>query len=440
MLFQSINQRNTNNPEIRRIPMTTIPNHDLKHEHIKCCQVCGSEKLNFVIDLGHQPPCDSLLTQNQLNKAENYYPLRMYQCTSCSLAQIDYVVPPEVLFYAEYPYRSGITSTLADNLRGTGFMAVEKFSLQPQDLAIDIGSNDGTLLSGFKDAGLQVLGIEPTNICQIANENGIRTIQKFFSEEIAGEVVAEFGHASVVTAANMFAHVEKLGSLIRGVEQLLKDGGVFISESHYLPSLLEKVQYDSIYHEHLKYYTLKSLIQLFSYYNFTVIDVELIENYGGSIRVYAVKGRGRPVSPAVAELLDVEEQQGIYTFAPFEFFVDRVRNSKAALLELMVNAKRDKKTIVGVGCPGRSSTLVNYCGIDKEMMPYIAEQSTSLKLGLYLPGKHIPIIDEKEMLENQPDYALILSWHYWEPIVKNLRKKGLKSKIVIPLPELRILD
>jgi hypothetical protein len=349
-------------------------------------------------------------------------------------------VPPEILFYAEYPYRSGITPTLAENLRSTGFKAIERFSLSSQDLAIDIGSNDGTLLSSFRDKGLRVLGVEPTNISQIAIANGIPTLQAFFSEEVARNIVAEHGNASVVTAANMFAHVAGLGSLIRGVELLLKDGGVFISESHYLTDLLETVQYDSIYHEHLKYYSLRSLIQLFSYYNFTVIDAERIENYGGSIRVYAAKGKNLPVSQAVADILADEERQGVYTAKPFHDFAEKVRKSKSDLQALIVQAKSEGKTIVGVGCPGRSSTLINYCGIDTDWMSYIAEQSTSLKLGLYLPGTHIPIIDEKEMFENQPDYALILSWHYWKPIVKKLREKGLKSKIVIPLPEVHILD
>lgn len=420
--------------------MYKTPTHDLNHGLIKGCQICGHESLEPILDLGHQPPCDSLLTKNQLNSSEAYYPLRFFRCPACSLAQIDYAVPPEILFYAEYPYRSGITPTLAENLRSTGFKAIERFSLTEQDLAIDIGSNDGTLLSSFRDKGLRVLGVEPTNISQIAIKNGIPTLQSFFSESVAKDIVATHGNASVVTAANMFAHVAGLGSLIRGVEHLLKDGGIFISESHYLTDLLETVQYDSIYHEHLKYYSLKSLITLFSYYNFTVIDAERIENYGGSIRVYAAKGKDLPVSKAVQDILAEEEAKGIYTSKPFHEFADKVRESKKELQELIVKAKAEGKTVVGVGCPGRSSTLMNYCGLDTDLVPYIAEQSTSLKLGLFLPGKHNPIIDEQEMFTNQPDYALILSWHYWKPIVKKLREKGLKSKIIIPLPNVQILD
>jgi len=414
--------------------------HDLDHGPIRKCQACGFDGLELVIDLGHQPPCDSLLTPAQLDEAENTYPLRFLRCPNCSLAQIDYAVAPEVLFYADYPYRSGITSTLAHNLRSTGFKAIEKFLLNPGDLAVDIGSNDGTLLSAFKEKGMRVLGVEPTNIANIANENGIPTIQRFFTQEVSRQVREEHGLASVVTAANMFAHVEKLGSLISGVESLLADGGIFITESHYLLDLLETVQYDSIYHEHLKYYSLKSLIRVFSEYNFTITDVDRIENYGGSIRVYAVKGRNLPISETVTRLLAEEERKGLYTSAPFKVFAERVRKSKFDLQQLLFNAKANGKTVVGVGCPGRSSTLVNYCGIDVDVMPIIAEQSSSLKLGLRLPGKHIPIVDEKLMFEEQPDYALILSWHYWRPIVKNLRAKGLKSKIIIPLPDVRVME
>lgn len=420
--------------------MSDNSRHDLDHGPIRKCQACGFDGLELVIDLGHQPPCDSLLTPAQLDEAENTYPLRFLRCPNCSLAQIDYAVAPEVLFYADYPYRSGITSTLAHNLRSTGFKAIEKFLLNPGDLAVDIGSNDGTLLSAFKEKGMRVLGVEPTNIANIANENGIPTIQRFFTQEVSRQVREEHGLASVVTAANMFAHVEKLGSLISGVESLLADGGIFITESHYLLDLLETVQYDSIYHEHLKYYSLKSLIRVFSEYNFTITDVDRIENYGGSIRVYAVKGRNLPISETVTRLLAEEERKGLYTSAPFKVFAERVRKSKFDLQQLLFNAKANGKTVVGVGCPGRSSTLVNYCGIDVDVMPIIAEQSSSLKLGLRLPGKHIPIVDEKLMFEEQPDYALILSWHYWRPIVKNLRAKGLKSKIIIPLPDVRVME
>jgi hypothetical protein len=422
------------------MPSSNIPKHDLSAGHIESCQICGSKDLKFVIDLGHQAPCDTLLTSRQLNLEEKTYPLRMFWCEDCCLAQIDYVVPPEALFYAEYPYRSGITPTLVKNLRGLSSVVAKKFGFKPPSLVIDIGSSDGTLLSGFKDAGFKVLGVEPTNIAKIANAAGINTVQNFFKEELAHEIVSKHGNASVVTASNVFAHIARLGEMIRGVEHLLSADGLFVTESHYLLDILDTVQYDSIYHEHLKFYSLKSLIRLFNFYDFTVVDAEIIENYGGSIRVFAAKGKSRPISESVNSLLAEEEKFGLYSFSKYAEFSERTIRAKHELQELSLQAFSDQKRFVGVGCPGRSSTLLNYCNMDKQLMPYIAEQSTSLKLGLHLPGKHIPIVDEKVMFEEQPEYAVMLSWHYWEPIVKKLRDKGLKSKIVIPLPELKILE
>jgi hypothetical protein len=420
--------------------MNTIPNHDLSDGHIGACQICGTGDLLPIINLGYHAPCDSLRWPAQLREPERTYPLNLLRCRECGLVQIDYAVASEELFFPEYPYRSGITSTLVGNLRSTGPTIMQRFGIGKGGLAIDIGSNDGTLLSGFKDAGMRVLGVEPTNISRIANESGIETLQEFFTEDVAKRIAAERGNADVVTAANMFAHVSKLGSLIRGVESLLGHGGLFVTESHYLMDLIDTVQYDSIYHEHLKYYSVRSIVRLFSYYDFTVVDVDRIPNYGGSIRVYAMKGKGHPVSQSVRDLLAEEDRRGLHDAPIYDTFVTRVRQSKVHLQKLIVDAQAAGKKIVGIGSPGRAATLLNYCKIDTDAMPYIAEQSTSLKLGLFMPGAHIPIIDEQVMLDEQPEYAIILSWHYWEPIVKKLRAKGLKSKIVIPLPDVRVLD
>lgn len=393
-----------------------------------------------IISLGHQAPCDSLLWPKQLNEPERTYPLNLMLCASCSLVQIDYAVAAEELFFPEYPYRSGITPALVSNLKKTGPTIVNRFNVPRNTLAVDIGSNDGTLLSGFKEADMKVLGVEPTNISRIANENGIETIQAFFYEGLAKNIIRTHGKAEVVTAANMFAHVSKLGSLIRGVETLLVEDGVFVTESHYLLDLIDTVQYDSIYHEHLKYYSVKSIAQLFSYYDFTVVDIDRIPNYGGSIRVYAQKGKNHPVGSSVTDLLKEEDRRGLYSEAIYADFASRIRKSKRQLQKLLVEALGRGERIVGIGSPGRAATLLSYCNIDVDTMSYIAEQSTSLKLGLFMPGSHVPIIDEKVMLEEQPEYAVVLSWHYWKPIVDKLRAKGLKSKIIIPLPEVRILD
>ncbi len=420
--------------------MNEKPSHDLSPGHINSCQICSAAELIPVISLGHHAPCDSLLWPAQLQQPEKTYPLNLVRCPDCGLVQIDYVVNPEELFFPEYPYRSGITSSLVNNLRSTGPTIMDRYGIATGGLAIDIGSNDGTLLSGFKDAGMRVLGVEPTNIAKIANDNGIETIQEFFGEGMAKSIVSKHGKAKVVTAANMFAHVAKLGSLIRGVEILLDNDGLFVTESHYLADLLDTVQYDSVYHEHLKYYSMRSIIRLFDYYDFTVVDVDRIPNYGGSIRVYAMKGKNQHVNESVSCLLEEETKAGLYDTPVFDRFVQQVRDSKKDLQKLVVDVCAHGGRLVGIGSPGRASTLLSYCNIDPDLMPYIAEQSTSLKLGLFMPGSHIQIVDEVRMLEEQPEYAVMLSWHYWEPIVAKLRVKGLRSKIVLPLPTVRVLE
>lgn len=420
--------------------MNKVPSHDLANGHLDACQICGSEDLIPIINLGHHAPCDSLLWPKQLMQPERTYPLNLVRCPDCGLVQIDFAVAAEELFFPDYPYRSGITSTLVGNLKSTGPTIMARFGIPEGRLAIDIGSNDGTLLSGFKEAGMKVLGVEPTNIANIANQSGIETVQAFFDEDVARKIVVSHGRAAVVTAANMFAHVSKLGGLIRGVETLLVDDGVFVTESHYLLDLIDTVQYDSIYHEHLKYYSVKSIVRLFSYYDFTVVDIDRIPNYGGSIRVYAKKGKNHPVGASVTELLKEEERRGLYSEDIYTEFAERVKASKHQLQKLLIDALGRGERVVGIGSPGRAATLLSYCNIDADMMSYIAEQSTSLKLGLFMPGSHVPIIDEKVMLEEQPEIAVVLSWHYWEPIVAKLRQKGLKSKIIIPLPEVRLLD
>lgn len=414
--------------------------HDLPVGHIDFCQICGSKNLQQVVDMGFMAPCDSLLTLPMLKQSERTYPLNVVRCRSCGLVQLDYAVDGKELFYPDYPYRSGITETLKKNLHGLSVHVEKKLALPIGALVVDIGSNDGTILEGFKSRGMRALGVEPTKIAKIAIENGIDTMNEFFSVDVARRIVERYGQASLVTAANVFAHVNELGILMEGVGCLLKDGAVFISESHYQLDILQTLQYDSIYHEHLRFYLLKPMLKLFQDYGFTVTDVERIPNYGGSIRVYATKGRGLPSSENVPRLIEEEEKRGAYEDAIYDEFRRRIEDSRKKIRSLLVRLNDDGKTVVGVGCPGRSATFLSYCGITRDLMPYIAEQSTSLKLGMYTPGTHIPVVDEAKMLAEQPDYAMILSWHYARPIIKSLRAKGLRSKIIVPLPEVQTIS
>tara|TARA_Y200000002_G_C22685001_1_gene665598 strand:- start:2395 stop:3666 length:1272 start_codon:yes stop_codon:yes gene_type:complete len=415
-------------------------NHDLSIGLQKCCQLCGSSNLNLIIDLGHTPPCDSLLTKEQLNHPEKHYPLRLFKCDDCDLVQIDYVVDPKVVFHNEYPYLGGITETLANNLKNGAKSFVKSLNLPKDGLAVDLGSNDGTFLSGFKEEGLSVLGVEPTDIAKLASKNGINTIQEFFTEKVATEIVKKHGKASILTAANMFAHVASLRDLMKGAEVLLDDGSYFITESHYLLEIQNRLQFDSIYHEHLKSYSLKDLVFLFDCYDFTLVDAERIPNYGGSIRGYAQKGKNGSQTKRLQELLLKEEEANLYDNSTWENFTKRVYKARNDCRYLITDILNEGKSICGIGCPGRASTLLSFYGLTSNEIPYIAEQSNCLKVGLFCAGQHIPVLDEQKMFDEQPEYALMLSWHYSEQIIKNLRKKGLKSKIIIPLPELKVID
>jgi SAM-dependent methyltransferase len=414
--------------------------HDVQAGKLDHCQVCGSNDLELILDLGHQPLCDSLLDKSGLNQPETHYPLRLFRCLRCSLAQLDYVVDGSVVYYPGYPYRSGITRELAAYQRAFANEAVKKINPERGSLCVDIGSNDGTLLTGFRDNGMRVLGIEPTDIAMIAGkENGIETIQAFFTEDLAASITSEYGHAGIITATNVFAHMASLGEVIRGILRLLDNRGIFITESHYLLDVLQRTQYDTIYHEHIRTYSLKSLIALFRYYELEIFDVQRTSRYGGNIRAYICRRGKFPVHENVKLLLEEEQAGGLYASPLYRTFRDRVYKSRDELMDIALKSKKDGLCFVGNSCPGRCSTLLNFCGIGPCLMPYIAEQSTSLKLGRYLPGLHIPVVDNSILFTEQPDLVVLLAWHYAEPISGQLRERGLNSTFIVPLPEVRMI-
>jgi len=415
------------------------PHHFVKTGHISSCQVCNSPKLHLILDLEHQPLCDTLLTKDMLNEPEKTYPLRMMWCEECTCVQIDYCVDGKEVFHLDYPYRSGISKPLADYQTDICLSLIKKYNLNSSDLAIDIGSNDGTLLSGFKREGIRILGVEPTNIAKYANAHGIETIQSFFDIKTSEEIKEKYGKAAVITTTNVFAHMQTIGEVIMGVYNLLEDDGVFISETHYLLDVIQGGQFDTIYHEHLRTYSLQSLIKLFDQYDFTVTDVERGSRYGGNIRVHITKGKGKPVSQNVLELLKLEKDVGLDKLETYMKFAQRVQKARLEFMDFLINIKKSGKSIVGKSCPGRASTLLNYYGVDKELIPYLAELPTSLKLGMYLPGKHIPVVNEEILLKEQPDFIVLMAWHYAEVIMKRLKAEGLKSDFVIPLPDLNIV-
>ncbi len=413
--------------------------HFIKTGHIYNCQVCNSTKLHTILDLGFQPLCDSLLSKEKLNQPEKTYPLRMVWCENCTGVQIDYCVNGSEVYHPNYPYRSGITKELAVYQESIAASLVKKYNLTSKDLVVDVGSNDGTLLSGFKKLGIRVLGVEPTNIAKIAVANGIETIQAFFDTKVSQKIKKKYGQASLIITTNTFAHMQTLGEFIMGAYNLLKDNGVFINETHYLLDVIRGGQFDTIYHEHLRTYSLKTYIRLFDQYDFTVTDAERGDRYGGNLRVYATKGKGRKVSPEVKKILKLEEDFGLGKLETYLKFARRVKKARVAFMEFLLKTNIAGKHIVGNSCPGRCSTLLNYYAVDSELLPYLAEQPTSLKLGMYLPGKHIPIVKNDILFKEQPDYVVLLAWHYAKPIMEQLKARGLKSDFIIPLPDFKIV-
>jgi len=429
----------SNVSRITNMKLAYPKHHVIKTGYISRCQICNSPKLHLIIDLGHQPLCDTLLTKDMLNEPEKTYPLRMMWCENCTCVQLDYCVDGKEVYHPHYPYLSSITKQLLDYQKNIGSSLIEKYSLNSKDLVIDIGSGDGALLSGFKREHIRILGVEPTNIAKIANAKGIKTIQRFFDIKTARDIQKKHGKAAVITATNMFAHMQTLGEVISAIYNLLEDDGVFVSETHYLLDVIQGGQFDTVYHEHLRTYSLQSLITLFSKYDFTLTDVERGSRYGGNLRVHVTKGKGRQVSPHVDALLKIEKDSGLDELETYKKFAERVKKARLEFMDFLIKAKKSGKYIVGKSCPGRASTLLNYYGIDAELLSYIAEQPTSLKLGMYLPGKHIPVVNDKVLFDEQPDFVVLLAWHYADVIMKELKDKGLKSDFVVPLPDLRVI-
>ena len=413
--------------------------HNAKNGNLKNCQISNRNDLEEVLDLGFQPLGDSLLTKDQLNKPETYYPLKLLRSKSLGHSQLSYVVPGNLVYHMEYPYKCGVTAEVVKHHREQSNKNIKALNLKKNSLIIDIGSNDGTLLNEYKKLGMKVIGVEPTNMAKYANKRGIKTIQAPFNLKIAKKIIKQSGKAKLITATNVFAHMSSLGDVMIAIKESLDKDGFFIFENHYMVDIIKHNQYDTIYHEHIRNYSLKSLIYLFNLYNLKVIDCEVLDRYNGSIKVVVTNNKKIKRNSSVVKTLSDEKKFGLTNKKVWDKFEINTKKSKEDLLNLLYKLKKNNKTVVGNSCPCRSSVLLNYCGIGKDLIPYIAEQPTSAKLGLYLPGKHIPIVNNKILVKDQPDYILLLAWHYAKPIIKYLKKMGVKSKFIIPLPKVKIV-
>ena len=373
---------------------------------------------------------------NSQKNEEIFFPTELMYSKSSKLVQLGTIVNKEIIFPKEYPYTSSTTKILRDNFKELYDEVNELIKFSKNELIIDIGSNDGNLLNNFKKND-RVLGVTPENIGKIAIKKGINTLIRYFDDSARKYILNKFGKAKIITATNVFAHIDDVHKVIKNINKILDEDGVFISESHYLISLIDTVQYDTIYHEHMRYYSLTSLNYLFKKYKLKIFHAKKIPTHGGSIRVYVSKSKKYKTLNSVKNKLKREKKY--LNLKSFKNFKDKVVLSKLNLFSLLKKLKEKNKIIYGVGAPSRAATLVNYVGLNEDILNYILEIKGSYKIGKYMPGTNIPIVDEKIILKKKPDYLLLLSWHISQSLIKSFKKKGFKGKFIIPLPNPRII-
>lgn len=404
------------------------------------CQICNADDLQSVLFLGYIPPVNTMPEIGSTAVEQPAYPLELLRCGDCGHVQIGLTVAPEVLFPYSYPYLSGTTRILRDNFADLFEESRALLGLEAGDLVVDIGSNDGTLLRNFADGGCNVLGVEPSQAGEVARRQGVNTMTAYFDRNVVDKVQAEQGPAQLVTAANVFAHIADPHAVVEAIVALLGPDGVFVNESHYLLPLVQTLQYDTIYHEHLRYYHLGAVSRLLAAHGLEVFHVKPIPTHGGSLRSYAARKGTRPVQPSVAAQIAKEDAAGITDGSALATFRQRVVQSKLDLYGLLAPIRARGERVYGIGAPSRASTLINYVGLDDGVLDCVLEVSSSHKLEKHIPGTRIPVLDEKKLFDDQPEYALLLSWHIADELIPILRRKGYEGKFILPLPEPRVID
>ena len=409
-------------------------------KHATQCHMCRGSDLFSVLDLGMHPLSDAFLRADQLLEQEVYYPLKLISCDRCGLLQIDYIVRPEILYQRDYPYESSTTKTGREHYYSMATDIVEGFSMPKGSLSVDVGSNVGVLCSGFKKLGLKVLGIDPSNTAaKKAIDNGIETIIDFFNESVANRVFKQYGAAKVITATNVFAHIDELDSTAKGMKKLLAKDGVIAIEAPYAVDLINNLEYDTIYHEHICYLSVKPMKSYIKQFVLELFVVKKVSIHGGSLRYYIGHKGAHSLKKSIEDYISEEKKQGLYSKAKLRNFANRVEKHKIALVSLIMDLKRQGKKIVGVTAPAKGNTLLNYCNIDRHYLDFLTEK-TQIKIGRYSPGTHIPVYSDDYLLKEKPDYALILAWNFADEIIKNLHEfKKNGGKFIIPIPTPRII-
>ena len=406
----------------------------------KPCRFCGAGLQRTFVDLGMSPLCETYPSAADLNRGELYYPLHVYVCEECFLVQLEQYESPEKIF-GDYAYFSSYSDSWLKHCEGYCNKMTSRFALNGQSFVVEVASNDGYLLQYFARQNVPVLGIEPAaNVAKVAVEKGIPTLVQFFGTELAKQLAADGRCADLVLGNNVLAQVPDLNDFVEGLKILLKRHGVLTLEFPHLLKLIELNEFDTIYHEHFSYFSMLTTVRIMEAHGLKVFDVEELKSHGGSLRVYACRAEDQThsVEPSVGKLIAEEKKAGLASIEGYESFALQVKHTKWALVDFLLTAAQQGKSVAGYGAPGKSATLLHYCGIGKDLIAYTVDRSP-YKQGRFLPGTHIPIYHPDRIRETKPDYVVILPWNLKDEIMQQLqfiREWG--GRFVVPIPKLAI--
>jgi SAM-dependent methyltransferase len=411
-----------------------------QHTALKLCRFCGAKLQRTFVDLGMSPLCETYPSAVELNRGEMFYPLHVFVCEECFLVQLEQFESPEKIF-CDYPYFSSYSDSWLKHCESYTSKVVERFGIGAQNFVVEVASNDGYLLQYFVKKGIPVLGIEPAaNVAKVAVEKGVPSLARFFGMQLALELAGKGKTADLVIGNNVLAQVPDLNDFVEGLKLLLKPHGILTLEFPHLLRLMERNEFDTIYHEHFSYFSLLTTVSILQVHGLKVFDAEELPTHGGSLRVYAsrVEDSTHPEQSSVQELIHMERKSGLDSIVGYEGFAGQVQKTKFALLNFLVSTARQGKTVVGYGAPGKSATLLHYCGIGKDLIQYTVDRSPH-KQGRVLPGTHIPIYHPDRIRETKPDYVVILPWNLKDEIVEQLKFiREWGGQLVVPIPEFKI--
>ena len=408
-------------------------------KELTSCIVCGQRKVELFLDLGSTPLANKFLSKDKLNAPEPSYPLRVGFCHECHHVELTEEVPPSAMF-DDYLYISSASDTLKAHLFDLSDIITARYKLNFKDLVIDVGCNDGTLLSGFKRHGVRTLGVDPAqNLAVFTEKLGIDRHIGFFNSASAKQIVQKYGQARAITATNTFPHIPKLQDFLTGLKTALAAGGVLVIEAHYLIDILDQGAFDTIYHEHISYWALGPMQKLFALHGMEIVNAERLALHHGQLRVFVQrKGEGQ-VQPGVQEILEAERARGLDRFETFQAFARDVQRIKRELTQTINDLRAQGKRVVGYGAPAKGNTLLCFLELGTDKIVYIADKSP-LKQGLFTPGLHVPVVPPERLLADQPDYVLLLAWNFVDEILDQqaqYRKRG--GKFIIPVPRVRMI-